>query len=58
MKLKNFNWNEEAIDTVVSDDSRYTTYKGYGRHDYHLDTRPKKKPAKKQEIKREKLTSL
>ena len=30
MKLSNFDWDERAIDAVITEDSRYTTYNGYG----------------------------
>ncbi len=39
MNLKNFNWNEQAIDQVNSNDVRYTTYNGYASHDYHTEAK-------------------
>ncbi len=39
MNLKNFNWNEQAIDQVSSEEGRYTTYNGYASHDYHTDAK-------------------
>lgn len=41
MKLKNFDWNEKAIDRVKSAKKRYTTYKAYGAHEYEVQPRSK-----------------
>lgn len=57
-KLKNFNWNEQAIDQIQNDDSRYTTYTGYGTHDYNLETKTRKETPAKGEVKREELSAL
>jgi hypothetical protein len=55
MKLKNFNWNEQAIDQVLSDETRYTTYTGYGSSEYVTEATLVKGEG---EAKQEELTSL
>lgn len=56
MTLKNFDWNEQAIDTIVSEDSRYTTYDGYGLLNYPIDVQTA--AIVDQPLEREELTSL
>jgi len=62
MKLKNFNWNEHSVDQVVTEDTRYTTYTGYGTHEFSLEAVMANVQAKEPELtgsfQREELTSL
>lgn len=54
MKLKNFNWDEQAIDTIVSDNTRYTTYDGYGSLNYPIEPQtaqlPQQNPPQVEEL--------
>lgn len=62
MKLKNFNWNEQSVDQVMTEDTRYTTYTGYGTHEFSLEAVMTNVQAKEPELtgpfQREELTSL
>lgn len=63
MKLKNFNWDEHSVDQIVTEDTRYTTYTGYGTHEFSLEAvmaskAQAKEPESTGSFKREELTSL
>lgn len=58
MKLQNFNWNEQAIDRVVTEDGRYTTYTGYASHEFDVEVEIEEQLMNHLQPQEEQLTTL